>query len=365
MIASTYLQTGAEATFNAIRELEPNKKLRDQLRRKGIDVEAYKTGVSRTYHVATDEDSLNRVRERINAEVDQVWDRLKLLYTPKEEDNKQLDEETLAKQNQLKEQVEELKQGSLREQLDKAEKFVGAYEFDDEAKPLKLEVKGHIQTARSLTGTLKEMDADATFYVSKDPLESLHMGQYFGSCLSLSKNHGGCNGWASVVQTMDANKNVIYARTEDGKYVGRNRTALTDRGVLCTRFYQNGDMNLNNAWLSYFGDFADNVGQDVMIPTTFTPTSMSSILEKMVAEGKASKESRTVSIAPAYYSAFYGDGLTTRKTEDGSIQVDAEVYVIAPKISPQIQLPQERTRKENYLAKGIKRAYKFLVGSSS
>ncbi len=363
LIASTYLQTGAEATFKAIRELEPNKKLRTQLDREGIDVEAYKTGVSRTYHVATDENSLNRVRERINAEVDQVWDRLKLLYTPKEEGNKELDKETLAKQNQLKEQVEELKQGSLREQLDKAEKFVGAYEFDDESKPLKLEVKGHIQTARSLTGTLKEMDADATFYVSKDPLESLHMGQYFGSCLSLSKNHSGCNGWASVVQTMDANKNVIYAKTEDGKYVGRNRTALTDRGVLCTRFYQNGDMNLNNAWLSYFGDFADNVGQDVMIPTTFTPTSMSSILEKMVAEGRASKESRTVSIAPAYYTAFYGDGLITRKTEDGTIQVDAEVYVLKPKVLPLMQLPQAQAKKERGFTERLRKIYRNLVSS--
>ncbi len=363
LITSTYLQEGAQATFEKIREIEENKHLRTKLKREGIDIDAFERGISRTYHVATDENSLNRVRERINSEVEQVWDRLGQLYK-QDENNEEIDEEELEKQNQLKEKLEELKKGSLRDQLDNAENFISDYEFDDDTKPLKLEVKGHIQTARSLTGTLKEMNTDATFYVSNDPLESLHMGQYFGSCLSLSKNHGGANGWASVVQTMDSNKNVIYARTQDGKYVGRNRTALTDNGILCTRFYQNGDMNLNNSWVDYLQGFADSVKQDVMIPTLFTQNSMSNILEKMLAEGEVSKENRSVNIAPAFYSAFYGDGLAVRKTEDGSIQVDAEVYVIKPKVSPQesIYTNIEQNESKGYIHQLASGIYRFIFG---
>ncbi|MDP4039419.1 MAG: hypothetical protein Q8P57_02465 [Candidatus Pacearchaeota archaeon] len=322
MIASSYLQHGPQETFQAIRDLEPNRKVRKTLEKRGVNIEAFEKGMEKTYHVSTDEGSLARIRERIDAEVGQVWDRLKLLYTSNENET---DEEVLKKKEELRLQVEELRQGSLREQLDNVEKLVGQYEFDDKTKALKPEIKGHIQTARSMTGSIKEMEADARFYVSQDPFEALHQGQYFRSCLSLAKNHGGTNGWASVVQTMDSNKNVIYARAKDGRYLGRNRTALTDQGVLCTQFYQNGDMNLNNAWVDYLGEFANHTGQDVMIPTTFAPGSMASLLE-----GKATREQRSVRIEPAYFSAFYGDGVPTRKLEDGAIRVDTEVYVLRP-----------------------------------
>jgi len=310
-IVSNYLQHGAQQTFQAIRELEPNRKVRKSLEKRGVNVEAFKKGIERTYHVSTDEGSLSRLREKINAEFEQVYDRLGQL---------ELEEG----------QLEELREGGLREQLEKVEKFVSKYEFNDETKALKPEIKGHIQTARSMTGSIKEMEADARFYVSQDPFEALHMGQYFGSCLSLAKNHCGMNGWASVVQTMDSNKNVIYARAEDGRYLGRNRTALTDQGVLCTRFYQNGDMNLNDAWVNYLEAFADHTGQDVMVPTTFAPLSMTKVFEEKMGEGRIKREQRSVRIKPAYFSAFYGDGLSTRKTLDGAVQVDAEVYVIKP-----------------------------------
>jgi len=310
-IVSNYLQHGPENTFREIRKLEPNRKLRKKLMKKRVNVEAFEKGIERTYHVSTDEGSLSRLRERINAEFEQVYDRLGQL---------ELEEGQLG----------ELREGSLREQLEKVEKFVSKYEFNDETKALKLEIKGHVQTARSITGSIKEIEVDARFYVSRDPFEALHMGQYFGSCLSLAKNHGGMNGWASVVQTMDSNKNVIYARAEDGRYLGRNRTALTDRGVLCTRFYQNGDMNLNDAWVNYLEAFADHTGQDVMVPTTFTPLSMTRVFEERMSGRRITKEQRSVKIEPAYFSAFYGDGLSTKKTLDAAIQVDAEVYVIKP-----------------------------------
>ena len=126
------------------------------------------------------------------------------------------------------------------------------------------------------------------------------------------------------------NKNVIYARAKDGRYLGRNRTALTDQGVLCTRFYENGDMNLNDAWVDYLEAFANNAGQNVMIPTIFTPVSMRKVFEEKMGEGRITKEQRSVRIEPAYFDAFYGDSLRTKKILGGGVQVDAEVYVIKP-----------------------------------
>ena len=321
-IAETYLADGADASFDAIKNHERNAKVRSSLIDSGVDVGAFERGISRTYHVSTAGDQLQRIKERIDSEFEQIYDRLTNLEIEEVEIN----------------QLQEL---SLKEQLEGVEKILGSYEFDEETKPFKLEIKGHIQTARSINGSMKEMETDASFYVSTDPLEALHMGQYFGSCLSLSKNHGGMNGWASVVQVMDANKNVIYARSEDGSYLGRNRTAITDQGILTTRFYQNGNMALEDGWIDYLSGFADEVHQDVMIPTMFASSAMQGKLETMMQEGNVTKEQRSVQVAPAYFSAFYGDGLSTQTMEDGSIKVDAEVYVIKTQ-NPAVPKPEEK-----------------------
>ncbi len=326
LIMSTYLREGSERAFEAIRELEHNKKVRAVFEQKGVNVDAYEHGIKRQYHAKTNGNELERIKERIRSEVEQIYDRVGQL---------EIEEE----------QLTALQQGDLREQLDAVEKFIGSYEFDEENKGLKLEIKGHIQTVRSINGTVKEVEDDVDFYVSTDPLEALHMGQYFGSCLSLSKNHGGINGWASVVQVMDSNKNVIYARGSDGKYLGRNRTALTDQGVLCTRFYQNGNLYLDEAWVDYLSQFADEVRQDVMVPTTFAQSGMSKKLTEMIEEGRVVKEQRTVHIEPAYFSAFYGDGISTAKLEDGRIKVDGEMYVIKTQVHPEPHVQPEMVVK--------------------
>jgi hypothetical protein len=350
-LTSIYLKHGKDKANEAIGRLKRNRELSSRLINEGVKINEFRDGIERTYHVSTDEESINRLKERINSEVDQVYDRLKGLYEIEEKDselvsitnennpldnneNPIIEDPSIIEERErlltIGKEIEGYKQGSLREQLEKIEKFIGSYEFDEKNKALKDEIKGHIQTARSLTGTIKEMDTDARFFVSKDPLESLHMGQYFNSCLSLSKHHGGCNGWASVVQTMDVNKNVIYAVSEEGKYLGRNRTALTDKGIICTRFYQNGDMNLNNSWINYLSDFAEHTDEEVMIPTLFTNQSMKNLLEQGVSNGEVKKESREVYIEPSYYSQFHGDGLTVVKSENGQIKINAEVYVLAP-----------------------------------
>src|SRR3989344_785254 len=324
-IMSIYLREGSEKAFEAVRCLEQNRGIRAKFEQKGVNVDAYERGINRQYHLRTNGSELERIKERIQSEVEQIFDRVGQL-------------------NVEEEQVTALQQGSLREQLDAVEKVIGSYEFNDENKGFKLEIKGHIQTARSINGTVKEMEDDVDFYVSTNPLEALHMGQYFGSCLSLSKNHGGINGWASVVQVMDSNKNVIYARTSDGKHIGRNRTALTDQGVLCTRFYQNGNLYLDDAWVDYLSHFADGVRQDVMIPAIFATLGMKSKLEQMMIEGKVAKEQRTVQIDPAYFSAFHGDGISTAKSEDGRIKVDGDMYIIKTQVQPVIPVVREESR---------------------
>lgn len=310
VIMEAYVQGGAIKSLNAVKKLSGNQKVRELLKSRGVNIDAFENGIQRTYHVKTDEDQERRVRTRIESEFQIIYNRLSNVNIPVGD-------------------IDKIKNSDWLQQLRSIEELLGQYQFDEQTKPLKKEIKGHIQTIKSMGGTTKEIEDDVDFYVSQNPLESLHMGQYFSSCLSLAKNHGGVNGWVAVVQTTDSNKNVIYARDSNGNYVGRNRTALTDQGVLCTRFHQNGNLFLEDAWIEYLTDFGKEVQLDVIIPAMFVSPIMKEKLESLKEDGNVLLESREIRIAPAHFSTFYGDGLLTQRSENGEIKINTEVYVIS------------------------------------
>src|SRR3989344_4518010 len=148
MIASTYLESGAKKAFDKLRNLDPNQAVRRALSELGADVDAYERGITRTYHVATDGSQLERTREKIQNEVEQAFDRIGLL---------EVEEEI----------IEEMRDGNIGKQLEAIDKFIRKHEFGEEGKSLKQEIKDHLHSARSITGTMKGMEADATFYVIK------------------------------------------------------------------------------------------------------------------------------------------------------------------------------------------------------
>ncbi len=338
-IASTYARKGPTETFNAIRTTEENLKLRKKLQKKGTRICAYERGIRRTYNLRTADNEAERMKEKIESEFNTIYDRMREVIG-------EVDEEAMA----------QLKTLDLKDQLMLIENFAESYEFNKENERFKQEIEGHIETIKRLNTKTKEISDTVEFYVCQDPLEALHMGQYFGSCLSLAKNHGGINGWASVVQTMDSNKNVIYAKGSGAKPIARNRTALTDKGVLCTRFYQTGNLFMDHAWISYLTDFSDKLRQEIMIPSFFATHAMQTKLAEMMktAPERVVMEERTVHIQPAHFSSFYGDGLSTQVLKDGRIQVTTNAYVIRPNIREAKTGNTNRTRSKPNL---IQRAY--------
>ncbi len=309
-IARSSIKNGPEKTFEILNNFRGNRDLIARLGEEGTDIDTYQSGIHRTYHISTDGKAKERAEEQLNNELDAIYQRLALV----------VDDEVISTFKAIEEE----------EQLDVIGKFVGNCEFQYE--DLREELKGHIQKARSLKGRLphienQEYSADVDFYVSTDPLESLHCGQYFGSCLSLSKQTGATNGWAAVVQTMNANMNVIYANS-DGKYIGRNRTVLTDEGIMCTKFYQKGSLPLVDSWFDYLSEYADACGQDVLLPDTFVKDSIKSRLDEMVEEGSARYVTEmTVSFDTPVLPKFYGDGLDL-KERDGRYTATFDGYVL-------------------------------------
>ena len=308
LIASTYLEESPEAAFEAIRSQEANVRLRERYVSQGIDIDGYEKGIRRIYHLVSDRDQIRRSKERITSELGIIYDRLSALGSAPEV-------------------IQTIQEGSVIQQLEGIEKVLSGHEFSYETEHLKTEIKGHIHRVKSITGTTKNSEDTVEFYVSTDPLETLHMGQFFGSCLSLARHHDGMNAWASVVQTMDSNKNVIYAKGSNSNYVSRNRTALTDRGILCTRFYQNGGLFIEDAWVDYLTEFGASIGLDSIIPTKFAAPD-SAIASSLRKAPKTMLEEVTMHIEPAYFSVFYGDGLPVERLPDGRMRITTKAYVI-------------------------------------
>lgn len=73
--------------------------------------------------------------------------------------------------------------------------------------------------------------------MERDPIEVLRMGTRVGSCLSA----GGCNAHSAVCVMADANKRLLVARDDAGRFVARQLVALADDDALvCFPVYPQG-----------------------------------------------------------------------------------------------------------------------------
>lgn len=309
-ILNKYLKHGPEQTFESIRNLQPNLDVRNRLSKEGANVDGFEKGIKRSYILEPDKGFVEGSRERIRSEMGYIYEGINSLGL-------------------LTGKTENYDFGFMGEELESLEKLLKANRFEQEKESLRMELKKRVQTAKSVLGSVRAVEKKETnvdFYVSQDPLESLHLGQYFSSCLSLSKLGNCREAWGSVVQTMDSNKNVIYAKSEN-RYVGRNRTVLTDKGILCTKFYPLRDTRLFSEWIDYLESFSEHVNRSILIPTNFVEGYFSGLLEKKVFWKKAKKVPRKVKIYPAYFNAFHSDGLKENKTHEG-IEINSEFYVL-------------------------------------
>lgn len=104
-------------------------------------------------------------------------------------------------------------------------------------------------------------DQELTFALEHDSLEVLRMGTYVGSCLGL----GGWFSESAAAVVLDINKNVIYARTGEGRIVGRQLVALSDSGQLvCFSVYPyTATAELKRAFWSYDQHLAEQLGTEI------------------------------------------------------------------------------------------------------
>jgi hypothetical protein len=99
-------------------------------------------------------------------------------------------------------------------------------------------------------------------YIETRPLEVLHMGNYFDTCLAAS----GCNNFSTIANACDLNKRVIYAADETGYIWARKLVALNnDLQLVGFKVYSRWSQSEQNKELwrlfdEYCRDFAQKCG---------------------------------------------------------------------------------------------------------
>jgi hypothetical protein len=101
--------------------------------------------------------------------------------------------------------------------------------------------------------------------IEQDPLEVLKMGTYVGSCLGL----GGGFSYSAAAALLDVNKQVLYARDEQGTVIARQLIAISDDNQLVpfSVYPQSAPSSLQLAFDRYDTDLASALGISRVDPT--------------------------------------------------------------------------------------------------
>lgn len=113
-------------------------------------------------------------------------------------------------------------------------------------------------------GLHKDIKVDGTnlqLAFEQDPFEILKLGTYAGSCLSI----GGFCSYSAVACLLDANKQIIYARNEEGRVIARQLVAIDekDRLFCCEVYPSQCSPSMQAAFRSYDQELADMLGMEL------------------------------------------------------------------------------------------------------
>ena len=103
-----------------------------------------------------------------------------------------------------------------------------------------------------------------TLSLETDPLEALRLGTYVGSCLGV----GGDFTYSAAATVLDINKQVIFARDAEGRFLARQIVAISDDGELvCFEVYPRSGPAMQQLFIDYDRAFATAIGTTVLTET--------------------------------------------------------------------------------------------------
>ncbi len=115
--------------------------------------------------------------------------------------------------------------------------------------------------------TLRNVTDEITIDISQDPIETLHLGVGFPSCLDCIDGEYKVHAFENLV---DLNKRVIYVKDSQGRRIGRVVLALAKEGekkiiLPISIFYTNTTFDLNGHMLSFLKAYSRHTGYNLLI----------------------------------------------------------------------------------------------------
>ena len=137
------------------------------------------------------------------------------------------------------------------------------------------DLKTQQQALNSLTGEQKTKNVKKIIIETEfDPLEILQMGNYVqGSCLAVN----GSNKWSAVVNAIEANKRVLWAKDENNRIIARLLIAVDDNDCIVRfRVYYATNIKLDN----YFDDYIKKLAQHCNLKLNGSANNVKNLIAK-------------------------------------------------------------------------------------
>ncbi len=203
---------------------------------------------------------------------------------------------------QLEEKVDVPKDDDKVRKAEATFEILSKIQIPQDKQYLLLEAKHHLTKLKSQTGMLMVNSQSITFYDSKNPIESMNMGVVSHSCTNIT---GGANDFASLVDSIDANKKVIYMKTDEK--VGRTLAILTDKGVITYRKYDSTNLATDEAWIDYFQTYARQVGVPLIVPKRFVTEEIEKALKARGAKSRMVRPTLQRAVCDQWYDDQAGE----------------------------------------------------------
>ncbi len=157
---------------------------------------------------------------------------------------------------------------------------------------------------------------EVTIYVSHDPIEILHLGVGFPSCLNCIN---GAMNERVAVNFLDLNKRVIYIKDSRGRRIGRVVVALAEVNgkevlVPISTFFKNSNLKLDEIMLTYLKAYSEKL----QVPL---------LLFENIVKGVSGKRRVRITLEEAFSFEIYND----RGFDAGGETIMTDVWRYAPK----------------------------------
>ncbi|MBI5065380.1 hypothetical protein HZA97_04020 [Candidatus Woesearchaeota archaeon] len=261
-------------------------------------VQEWKKGLSKTYDVSVSEKLKEKLEEESQSEYSSF---LRCI-------------------EQLEAKIAVPREANLVKKAEAVFEMISKIQIPEDKQYLVIEAKHHLTKLKSKVGILEMNSQQITFYDSKNPIERMNMGVVSHSCTDIT---GGANDFASVANTIDNNKKVIYISAD--KKVGRTLAILTDKGIVTYRKYDSTNLATDDAWVEYFQTYARQVGVPLIVPRRFVTEGIEKALKARGAKSRIVRPTLQRAVCDQWYDDHAGERV---RVNDSGYTFTFSAYVL-------------------------------------